>query len=491
MTDELFTVEQMYDADRATMKSILSGEELMRNAGRGCAEAIQEFWPAGRVSILCGPGNNGGDGFVIARHLKAKGWQVRLGLLGDPTKLSGDAALMAARWDGGIEALSPDLTTNTDVIVDAVFGAGLSRPIDGVVLETLKAAETSGAGLVAVDVPSGVDGNSGQIWGYALPAELTVTFCRKKIGHTLLPARELCGDIRVIDIGIPNSVVDGLNLQVWENTIALWQHRFPVPQLSDHKYTKGHALVISGGAETSAAARMSAMGALRIGAGLATVACPADALHINASQLLSIMVRSFQDLAGLRELTSDIRKNAIVIGPGAGVGKDTAQNVLHVLSLQRATVLDADALTSFQDDPHQLFSSLHDRTVLTPHTGEFDRLWPGLLKTQSSKVDAARLASQKSGSVVVFKGADTVIADPGGRVVVNTNAPPWLATAGSGDVLAGFIAGLMAQGMPVFEASCAGVWIHGECGNWLDRGLIAEDLPHVVPEVFQHIMETS
>ena len=484
---ELLTVEQMYAADRATMASTLSGQELMENAGRGCADAIHRQWPVGRISVLCGPGNNGGDGFVIARHLKAMGWTVRLGLLGDLSKLAGDAKFMAALWDGEVEALSPNLVQGADVIVDAIFGAGLSRPVDGVVLETLKAGADSGACVMAVDVPSGVDGDRGQILGYALPADLTVTFCRKKIGHVLLPGREICGETQVIDIGIPDPVVDQLMSTVWENDLTLWHHHLPAPKLSDHKYRKGHTLVVSGNAETSAAARLSAMGALRVGAGLVTVACPADALQVNAAQLLSIMVRSFQDFAALKELMSDQRKNAILIGPGAGVGTETVQNVLHILALKRSTVLDADALTSFQNDPNQLFSSLHDQVVLTPHSGEFERLWPTRLKNETSKVKAAQAASQQCGCVLVLKGADTVIASPDGRTIVNTNAAPWLATAGSGDVLAGFIAGLMAQGLTAFEAACAAVWLHGECGNWLGRGLIAEDLPHVLPDVFQHI----
>ena len=487
--NELFTVEQMYEADRLTMASYVSGQELMENAGKGCAETIVDRWPAGRVVILCGPGNNGGDGFVIARHLQLAGWNVTLGLLGDVSTLSGDAKFMAALWDGEIKGLSPDLLQTADVVVDAIFGAGLSRPIDGIVLETLQAAERSGAAVIAVDVPSGVDGDSGQIHGYALPAELTLTFCRKKLGHVLLPGRVTCGETHVIDIGIPDHVVDQIMSNVWENDPELWHELIPTPQLSDHKYSRGHTLVVSGGTETSAAARLSAMGALRIGSGLVTVACPAEALQVNASQLLSIMVRSFTDFAALQELVSDRRKNAIVIGPGAGVGADTISYVVHFLSLRRSTVLDADALTSFQDDPQRLFLSLHEQVVLTPHAGEFDRLWPDLLNAKGSKVTAARQAAQLCGSAIVLKGADTVIAGPDGRTVVNTHAPPWLATAGSGDVLAGFIAGLMAQGMPAFEASCAGVWFHGACGNRLGRGLIAEDLPHAVPNVLQNMMQ--
>jgi len=487
---ELLTVEQMYEADRLTMASHMSGLDLMEHAGKGCADTICDFWATGRASVLCGPGNNGGDGFVIARHLKQRGWTVRLALLGSRDALSGDAGEMAKRWDGEVEPLSPHVVENAEVVVDAVFGAGLSRPIDGVVLDVLQAASQSGAAIVAVDVPSGLDGNTGQINGYAPPADVTVTFGRKKIGHTLLPGREICGDIHVIDIGIPDHVVDQIAPQVWENDMELWSAAFPTPQLSDHKYTKGHTVAVSGGMETSAAARLSAMGALRIGSGLVTVACPTEALQINASQLLSIMVRSFSSHRDLNDILSDRRKNTVVIGPGAGVSHETVENVSHILKLKRATVLDADALTSFQDEPQKLFAELHEHVVMTPHAGEFERLWPNYLAMASSRVTAASHAAQKCGAVIVLKGADTVIASPDGRTAVNTNAPPWLATAGSGDVLAGFIAGLMAQGMAPFEASCAGVWLHGECGNWLGRGLIAEDLPHVLLDVFQHVLVT-
>jgi len=332
---------------------------------------------------------------------------------------------------------------------------------------------------VAIDIPSGVSGDTGRpLGGLYVKAALTVTFFRKKPGHLLLPGRVLCGETVVGDIGIPP---EAANSQLHENSPALWQ--FPWPRLEGHKYSRGHCVVVSGPAHATGAARLAARAALRVGAGLVSVASPPDAVAVNAAHLTAIMIKVFEGAVKLGALLSDKRLNAVALGPGLGVGKDTRDLVTTVLKSGAATVLDADAITSFQDEPQTLFSLLDDRCVLTPHEGEFERLFPGLLDRSASKLEAARAAAARALAVVVLKGADTVIAAPSGKAVINANAPAFLATAGAGDVLAGLIAGLLAQGMTAFDAACAGTWLHGAAAGLFGPGLIAEDLPEMLPRV--------
>jgi NAD(P)H-hydrate epimerase len=462
----------------------------MERAGRGCAEAITARWEKRRAAILCGPGNNGGDGFVIARHLKERGWSVQLSLLGSVDKLKGDAAAMAGRWKGEVYPLSPGSLGEAGLVVDALFGAGLSKPVSGVAAELLAEANARGIALVSVDVPSGLDGDSGQVLGTAPRAALTVTFCRKKVGHVLMPGQDLCGETVVVDIGIPDSVIGEIDPCTYENGQELWGAAFPTLEPSGHKYSRGHAVVVSGGASFTGAARLAARGALRVGAGLVMVASPPNALLVNAAQLTAVMVRAFDGTEGLVELLSDERKNAVAIGPGSGVGEETAALVCTVLMSKRAAVLDADALTSFEKDPPALFDLTHDMTVLTPHEGEFNRLFPDVLDKAAHRLAAAREAAATCGAIVLLKGPDTVIADAQGRAAITTNAPATLATAGSGDVLTGFITGLMAQHVPAFEAASAAAWLHGECARTFGSGLIAEDLPEILPSVLQSIEDS-
>jgi len=485
MALEILSVLQMAEADRRTIEGGVPGADLMEAAGQACARAICARWTPRPVAVLCGPGNNGGDGFVIARALRASGWEVRVSCLVPVSKLKGDAAHMAGLWEGEIFPLTTDSLVDARLVVDAVFGAGLSRPVDGVAAEVLTACTQTQTPLMAVDVPSGVEGGSGKILGMAPMAALTVTFARKKIGHVLMPGRLHCGAVTVVDIGIPERVIAGLGAAVFENTPDLWRAVFPRSDPLGHKYDRGHAVAVSGGPSHTGAARLAARGALRAGAGLVTVACPKAALLVNAAHLTTEMVRAFEGPLEMDELLQDSRKNAVVIGPGGGVGADNCALVRTVLRAGCAAVLDADALTSFAGQSASLFELIHDRVILTPHEGEFQRLFPGLLKSASHRLDAARTAARLSGAVIVLKGPDTVIAAPEGGAALNTNAPPFLATAGSGDVLGGIITGLLAQGMPVFEAACAGVWLHGEAGHRLGTGLIAEDLPQALPAVLQ------
>ncbi|MBV9991513.1 MAG: NAD(P)H-hydrate dehydratase [Alphaproteobacteria bacterium] len=445
MTAKIITVNEMYAADAYAEAHGTPVSVLMENAGRAVADAICARWSPRPVAVLCGPGNNGGDGKVAARLLAERGWELR--------ETFDDAAL----------------------VVDALFGAGLSRPLEGEAARFARASKD--LTVVAVDVPSGLHGDTAEPLGETcVEADLTVTFFAKKPAHVLMPGRALCGEVVVADIGIPDAALSAVEL--FENGPGLWS--YPQPKPDGHKYDRGHCVVVSGPAHATGAARLAARGALRIGAGLVSVASPPDAVAANAAQLTAIMVKPFTDLGALLH---DKRLNAVVIGPGVGVSEDTRGMVRAVLASQAAAVLDADALTSFQEAPQTMLSLLREPCVLTPHGGEFGRVFGGLLADSQNKIEAARAAAARAGCTVLLKGPDTVIAAPDGRAIVNTNAPATLATAGSGDVLAGFIGGLMAQRVDSFHAAAMAVWLHGEAARRFGPGLIAEDLPEALPFV--------
>lgn len=478
----LLTPVEMGRADRAAIAAGTSGIDLMEAAGQAVARAVKGRWAKQAVVVLCGPGNNGGDGFVAARHLAQAGWPVTIGLLGQRNSLSGDAAHHAALWSGAVAPLDPSLLDGAGLVIDAIFGAGLSRPVEGVARATIEALIRGGHPVCAVDVPSGLDGETGAVRGIAAPADATVTFFRKKPGHLLLPGKSLCGDLEVADIGIPASVLKEIAPRTYENGPALWLGGYPWPQPDGHKYGRGHALVV-GGEVMTGAARLSALGAARIGAGLVTVAAPASAWAVYATALTSVMVQPLAGAGSLAALLADHRKNAIAIGPGAGVSDITRQHVLAALATRRSVVLDADAITSFAGEPQVLFDAIQGPCVMTPHSGEFDRLFPA----QGSKLARVRDAAARSGAVVLLKGSDTVIAAPDGRAIINANAPADLATGGTGDVLTGFIAGLMAQGLDDFHAAAAAVWLHGQAARAHGPGLISEDLPGLLPAVLRRL----
>lgn len=480
MTRALLTVAEMQRADSLAIAGGVPGPVLMENAGAAVAREIRVRWAPRPVAVLCGPGNNGGDGFVVARLLAEAGWPVRLGLLGEPAALKGDAAQAAQRWTGAVEPLGPRLLDGAPLVVDALFGAGLARPLDGAAKELVEAM--AGLTVVAVDVPSGVHGDTGAVLGAAPAAALTVTFFRRKPGHVLLPGRLRCGEAVVADIGIPEAVLDAIAPRQWENGPELWAARYPWPRAESHKYARGHAVVLGGGRMTGAG-RLAARAALRVGAGLVSVACPPEAFALYAAGSPSLIVEPVADDATFAALLADPRKNAVLLGPGAGVGVHTRARVLAALDAGTACVLDADALTSFAGAPDDLLDRVSSRCVLTPHEGEFARLFDA----KGDKLTRARAAAVRCGAVVLLKGADTVIAAPDGRAVLNGNAPPELATAGAGDVLAGLILGLLAQGMDGFDAACAAAWLHGEAATQVGPGLIAEDLPDALPTVLRRL----
>ena len=467
----LLTPRQMADADRLTIAGGTAGFVLMERAGQGVADAVSRRWAPRPLIVLCGPGNNGGDGFVAAQVLAERGWSVRVALLGSVAALRGDAAGAAAGWQGVVAPLEPAVLDGAALVVDAIFGAGLTRPVEGAARAVIEALDERQLPVVAIDVPSGVDGASGEVRGTAPRAAATVTFFRMKPGHLLLPGRGQCGETTLVQIGIPETVLDHVAPDTAANHPVLWRAGVPRPSLESHKYMRGHALV-AGGGEMTGAARLAAKSALRIGAGLVTLAAPEPAFPIYAAALTGVIVHPVAGPDDFRALLADKRRNAVLIGPGAGVGAETRDKTLATLKAEKRSVLDADALTSFAGEPGTLLAAIRSPCVMTPHEGEFARLF----EAAGSKPERARRAAQQSGAVVLLKGADTVIAAPDGRVAINANAPPELATAGSGDVLAGIVLGLLAQGMDPFAAAAAAAWIHGDAARRIGPGLVSEDL---------------
>ncbi|MDP1642870.1 MAG: NAD(P)H-hydrate dehydratase [Phenylobacterium sp.] len=471
---QILTVAEMAAADRAAVAAGTPALELMSRAGAAVVGAVVcRFSPCETV-VLCGPGDNGGDGYVVARLLAEQGWPVRVAAVAPPSSPSAKA--MAAQWTG--VTLDLDAELEAELFIDALFGAGLSGPLSGDAARVVQQINAVPERVVAVDVPSGLPGDTGQPQGVCGRAALTVTFHARKPAHVLEPGRGRCGEVIVADIGLAPS-----EATLFENGPDLWAARFPWPTAASHKHARGRLVVVSGPAWSTGAARLAARGGLRIGAGVVTVLSPGEALATNAAHLEAIMLRPFETEAELEALATEV--DAAVIGPAAGVSETTLMNVLALARTGAALVLDADAITVFQQDPEELFSVLDRDDVLTPHPGEFDRLFPGVLAGETDRITATRRAAELADAVVLLKGPDTVVAAPDGRAAVALNGSPWLATAGSGDVLAGFIGGLIAQGMDSFEAACAATWIHAEAAHAHGPGLIAEDLPDLTPGVLR------
>jgi len=480
----LLSVAEMASADRAALAAGIAGEQLMEAAGRAVADAVRARLPRGQVVVLCGPGNNGGDGFVAARHLRAAGWPVRVALLGESARLRGDAALNFGRWGEPVAALDPAALDGASVVVDALFGAGLARPLEGAARAVVEAIGPRGVPVVAVDIPSGLHGDTGEILGAAAEALVTVTFFRMKPGHLLLPGRLLCGEVLVADIGIPDTVLAAIGPATYVNDPALWLACYPWPKLTDHKYRRGHALVVAG-ARMTGAGKLAARAAMRVGAGLVTVTSPPAAEPIFQGATAGLLTEPFADFAAFTAVLESRGKSVYLLGPGNEATAETRARVLAALATGRPCVLDADALSCFAGDPGALRAAVKGPAVLTPHEGEFARIFAG----SGDKLTRARRAAREAGVVVLLKGADSVIADPDSRAAICRNAPAVLATAGTGDVLAGLVLGLLAQKMPPFEAACAAAWLHGEAGTLAGPGLIAEDLPELLPPLLRRLKE--
>jgi hydroxyethylthiazole kinase-like uncharacterized protein yjeF len=476
----ILNAQEMAAADSAAIAAGTPGVVLMERAGEAVAEAIRSRYRSCRVAVLCGPGNNGGDGYVVARLLKRRGWNVWVEALAPPA--TADARAMADRWRGTTFKLGSG--PHADLVVDALFGTGLTRPLDGATVAAARWAAGAQT-VVSIDLPSGLDSDTGRIVGEtAFRADLTVTFHRRKIGHVLEPGRSACGELVLADIGLTE-----ISTGLVENDPELWQARLPWPEAASHKHRRGRLAVVGGDAYRTGAARLAARAGLRIGAGLVTVLSSPAAAPVYAMALEAVMLSTFESDAELIQLAAST--DAAVIGPAAGVTALTRANLFALTATGAALVVDADALTVFADRPDDLFAVLDKDDVLTPHPGEFERIFPGLLAASPQRIAAAADAARRAGAVVILKGADTIIASPDGRAAVNLNGSPWLATAGSGDVLAGFVAGLIAQGMESFSAACAAVWIHSDCAVRFGPGLIAEDLPGLAPATLSRLFATA
>jgi len=486
----LLTCGEMARADAAAMAAGAHGTELMEAAGRAVAQAIVERYRPQAVVVLCGPGNNGGDGFVVARLLKSAGWPVRVTLLGSSTALQDDAAWASGLWKGPVGELASTSLAGRPLVVDALFGAGLNRNVDGVAAELIDRINQDGLPVVAIDIPSGLHGDTGQVMGTAMTAAMTVTFFRAKLGHYSAEGLRRCGALRIADIGVPRAVLETIRPQAWRNDRTLWSHLLRRDVVDDHKYARGHVTIL-GGSTTTGAARLAALACRRIGAGLATIAAPHEAITVYLAGEPGNLVVQADDFEAFARLLVDGRRNTVLIGPGSGVNERTRGSVLAALKARRAVLLDADGITAFADRPMALFEAIAGPVLMTPHEGEFRRLFPDLAR-DPSKVERARQAARRSGATVLLKGPGTVIAAPDGRVVLNGHAPPSLATAGSGDVLAGMAAGLLAQGLSPLAAGAAAAWLHGECAYRFHRpGLIAEDLPAAIPEALEAALSSG
>lgn len=482
----LISPKEMAAVDRAAIASGISGYRLMETAGSAISACILRCYPnARRIVVLCGPGNNGGDGYVAARRLKESGLSVAVSSSVDPKTLTGDAAKARDDWHGPIGALETADLPGDAVVLDALFGGGLDRPVEGAAREAIEAINRMALSVVSADLPSGISGYSGEIFGAAIKAEHTVTFAAARPGHYLQPGAAHCGTVQIVDIGIPRRFLHANERNLWLNSPAAWQNQIPDHGSDSHKYTKGHLGVFSGPFARTGAARLAASAGLRAGAGLVTILAPASAVAPNAAHLTAIMLRRIDDDGDLKELLGDDRFNSFVLGPAFGVGEKLREFARCLSRNGKPLVLDADGLTTFSGRSPLLgewFDGQQVRLLLTPHHGEFVRLFPDIAVDPAlSKVDRARAAARQTNAVVLYKGADTVVASPDGRAVINTNGPPWLATAGSGDCLAGIAGGLIAQGMPLFEAAAAAVFLHGAAGQAAGQGLTADHLPDYLP----------
>ena len=489
----IYTVEAMRRADLAAISAGTPGFELMERAGAAVADEAERLARTGaRIAVLCGPGMNGGDGFVAARLLAERGYPIVVGLLGERAALRGDAGLAARQYPGAAVPLAALDFERSDLIIDALFGAGLDRPLAGDAKAAMERLNGCGAKVLSVDVPSGVSGDTGETLGAAVRATRTVTFHRLKFGHVLLPGAALCGEVKLFDIGL--SAEESWLANVIGPAVVS-QARRP-RALADHKFSRGAMMVLSGGAYRTGAARLAAEAGLRVGAGIVTIASPRDAATENAAHTTAVMVEPYSDLSGFARLLGDERRRALLIGPGAGVGEATRGYVRAALKTDRTIVLDADALSSFAGQFDALADAIKSgpaKVAITPHEGEFHRLFGGnpIVEGAAGKVERARAAARALGAVVLYKGADTVVADSDGRVGVSWRGPATLATAGSSDALAGLICGLAAQGADPFAAATAGAWLHARCADVAGDGLCAEDLSRCLPKVLRNLSDVT
>jgi NAD(P)H-hydrate epimerase len=489
--------------DAYTIDSLgVPGEVLMENAGRIAVEVVlRELPTGGEVLVVCGMGNNGGDGLVVARHLHMLGLPVRLALLGDATRLRGDAAANFARARAvGVALEGPRWRApRHGLIVDAIFGTGLSRGIDKAAAASVRrivASRSEALRVVSLDLPSGVCSDTGQVMGVAIEADATVTFGLPKRGLALEPGRGLAGRVTVARIGIADEAPRGRH-DVWQWTRAEAGDRLPSRPAAGHKGSFGHALIVAGSEGKTGAAALAADSAARVGAGLVTLACPAglnDILEVKCTEAMTVPVADTSEraLAASAEealLALACERSAVGLGPGIGRSAETAKLVRALVPrIEKPLALDADGLHAFAGNPAEL-RARPAPTVLTPHPGEAGALLrekPAELNRD--RVLSARRLAQKTGCVVLLKGAASVVAEPGGDAVVIPTGGPALGTGGTGDVLLGMLSGLLAQGQEPAEAAALAAFWHGFAADRIapsGSGLLARELPGALPAAAQ------
>ena len=478
----LLNVASARAIDQAAIAAGTPELELMERAGAATAAAICERWQPVPTLVLAGSGNNGGDGFVVARLLADAGWQVRVACARDLKALSGSAQAMAKRWTGPVTTLEVKSLEGAGLVVDALFGTGLARPLEGEIRAVVEALNARDVPVVAVDIPSGIETDSGAVLGAAVKADLTVTFFRRKPGLVLMPGRVHAGDLVVSDLGVADAVYAKIPVSLFVNGSDLWRDAFPWPTAESHKYTRGHAVIL-GGTEVSGAARLAAHAAQRIGAGLTSIAADPSVVPIYAAFRADLMVKPIKDADGFRDLLSDKRLNAVLLGPGSGPDERLAGAIAAALDAEVGLVLDADCFRVLADRSNGLINRLNSRVIMTPHEGELARV----VGAVQPRLDVALKIARQTGATILLKGSDTVIAAPDGKALINTDAPPDLATAGSGDVLAGLIVGLLANRLTPFLAGIIGCWIHGRAASFFGPGLLAGDIPDLVPRVLNEL----
>ena len=503
MTGELLSPGQMAHCDALTVAAGTPGTVLMERAGKAIADhALGMLAPGAKVLVLAGPGNNGGDGYVAARLLVKSGVAVELVCLLDPVGLRADAKSAFKAWGGKVRLAQSLLVDGeialpaSDLVIDALFGAGLARPLEGLAADLVRTINASGIPVLAVDLPSGLDGLTGKAGGPAIQASSTVTFHALKPAHVLYPGRLVCGRVELADIGILDEAIETAGYTARLTGSWLWRQARRSPGAQGHKYDRGHALICAGPPEKAGAGFLAAGAALRAGAGLVTLAAPATTLGGSIGQYPALMRTRCDNAGDLARLLADRRLRSCVLGPGLAPDEATRQMVYAALQSQATLVLDAGALTAFAGMAGRLFEAIHARcapVILTPHGGEFSALFGA--GDNHPRLVAAQAGARRSGAVLVLKGPDSVIAGPSGLahdLYVNGNAPPWLATAGSGDVLSGILAGLLAGGPDDVPACVAlAVWLHGCAGQVAGPALVASDLEAALGSVLRRLLEES
>ena len=479
MSSFILSSKQVYEVE----KNIKPSFDLMNNAGKLSAKYINKNLPKKNILVLCGTGGNGGDGFITGNELKKYKWNVTISIIGDIEKITGDSLKAYKKLKIKNTNFNDINLDNIDYVIDAIFGIGLNRNLDNEYIKTIEKINNKKLPVIALDIPSGVNSDNGTISNATFNCFLTLTYSAYKLGHYLLPSAEKCGKIVLLDIGIPKPLIKNTKPVINLNSPSIWKDKIVWPKVNDHKYSRGCIVIIGGPKEMTGAARLAAKAAQRAGSGIVILACDKNSSDIYYRTLTSQIVKSYRNIPELKNIIKDKRINSVVIGPGLGINNKNV--VKNVLKHSNNIIIDADAITCFQNDIKSFKDLIRNKTViLTPHEGEFKKLFPNI---KGNLVDKAIYAAKKLNSIIVLKSANTIIASQNNHVILNKYGSRWLATAGSGDVLAGIIGALLSNGMDAFHAAAFGVWIHSSAGIYFGPGLIAEDISDLIPKIYKKI----